>query len=119
MKSEIRSTKHETNSKFKFSNVQNNFFPESNYRFGHLDFENLKIVSDFDIRISDFETTAKDLEDLLVIRSHFNLNLSLRVPPSRLREIVAVQQCRVDPPEPASPFVAQPALLTWKQSLEG
>ncbi|MDH3773289.1 MAG: hypothetical protein OET42_03050, partial [Deltaproteobacteria bacterium] len=92
MKSEIRSTKHETNSKFKFSNVQNNFFPESNYRFGHLDFENLKIVSDFDIRISDFETIAMDLEDLRVMISYSNLDLSRRVPPSRRRETAGAQR---------------------------
>ena len=94
MKSEIRSTKHETNSKFKFSNVQNNFFPESNYRFGHLDFENLKIVSDFDIRISDFETIAADLGHLLVTSDHSNQNLSLWVLPSRRRETAGAQQYR-------------------------
>ena len=50
-KSEARSTKQ----------IQNPNLPMfetislvSNLSFGHLDFENLKIVSDFDIRISDF-----------------------------------------------------------------
>jgi hypothetical protein len=50
-KSEARSTKQ----------IQNPNLPMfetislvSSLSFGHLDFENLKIVSDFDIRISDF-----------------------------------------------------------------
>ena len=50
-KSEARSTKQ----------IQNPNLPMfetislvSNLSFGHLDFKNLKIVSDFDIRISDF-----------------------------------------------------------------
>jgi hypothetical protein len=59
-KFEILSTKHETNSKSEFSNAQNKVDQICQYCFGHLDFENLKIVSDFDIRISDLHQTPKN-----------------------------------------------------------
>ena len=57
-KSEARSTKQ----------IQNPNLPMfetislvSNLSFGHLDFEHLKIVSDFDIRISDFIMPIQNL----------------------------------------------------------
>ncbi len=56
-KFEIRNSKHETNSKFEFSNVQNGMISRVT-GFGHLDLGNLNIVSDFDIRISDLPPYA-------------------------------------------------------------
>jgi len=59
-KSEARISKSETNVKYELPNVQNNrlwaWFLISvlrAFRFGHLNFWNLKIVLDFDIRVSD------------------------------------------------------------------
>ena len=59
-KFEILSTKHETNPESEFSNAQNKVDLIRRYCFGHLDFENLKIVSDFDVRISDLYQTPKN-----------------------------------------------------------
>ena len=56
-KFEIPSTKHETNSKSKCSNVQN-VTVRIISSFGYLDLGNLNIVSDFDIRISDLLSAA-------------------------------------------------------------
>jgi hypothetical protein len=57
IKFEIRNSKHETNPKFEFSNVQNRIILRAK-GFGHLDLGNLNIVSDFDIRISNLPPYA-------------------------------------------------------------
>ncbi len=61
-KPQIRNPKSETNSKFEFKNVQNakDFKKYGCSCFDHLSFENLVIVSDFDIRISDLTSARKN-----------------------------------------------------------
>jgi len=52
-KLEIRSTKHETNPKSKFPNLKEGVAGTPSAVLDHLNFDNLGIVSDFDIRSSN------------------------------------------------------------------
>jgi hypothetical protein len=70
-KSKIRNSKHEIRNKSEiqiFQCSKRNALEVENLRFGHLDFDHLSILSDFDIRISNLRVLRRIKTNLKVPR---------------------------------------------------